>query len=428
MKRLAATCVLFFISTATAQEWYVETHISILGGITHHEPTGGGDASLIFGKDTFRIALAAPIRFGKEGLRKADWDELTDFGRILAEAGYGKEEDVFYIRAGTLSGTTLGTGHLVSRFFSTLDPDHWRSGVVSGVHFPVAGADILLDSFLSPSVIAGRAYVRPFQPLDEDGLFGRIELGFSAGGDIYAPYAYRRLPGTTEAGPIVLTDSGLPEVYTRSILLMGADLRWILIEKETVSVCPYSAWGYNDGSHGIHAGIDLSFGVGRGVKLGIAAEFRRLWAGYIAAYLDTFYVIDRYDLDGLPKLTRADATDDRLGMAASFKADWSDKLTFFGIFDFDQEGRFTSLRTGLNISIEPVKASLLLLEKGLESASAITNPDRLLFATSLDVTVHPMIALFVAYAHDATFGGSKGGLYHSSDTALLGIRFQFRPM
>ena len=76
-------------------DWFVETFLSGLGGIVHRDATGGFDAMLAFGKGSFRTALAAPMRFGRGGLRRADWDEVNDYGRIVADVGWGRTDDLF---------------------------------------------------------------------------------------------------------------------------------------------------------------------------------------------------------------------------------------------------------------------------------------------------------------------------------------------
>jgi hypothetical protein len=226
-------------------------------------------------------------------------------------------------------------------------------------------------------------------------------------------------------------DASLPSVSTTRVLGVGVDLRWPILKRPDVELGPYAAWGHADGGNGVHAGIDVSFSAGSDVRIGMAAEFRRLWAGYVAPFFDTSYMVDRWDFAGAPKAaSSASFDDDRYGAGASFRLRWSTKLAFWTLFDFDPNGRATSLRAGFDLAIDPVRASLLFAEKGMTSGSAIVDPDRLLFAVVVDVTLHPVIALFASYARDAAVetGGADRGRYRPSDTVLAGLRVQMRPL
>jgi hypothetical protein len=76
------------------------------------------------GGEAFGVELGAPLRFGERGLRAQDWDAPDDFGQLLRELRLGREADTMFLRAGTLSAVTLGTGRLLRRYDAGLNPDH----------------------------------------------------------------------------------------------------------------------------------------------------------------------------------------------------------------------------------------------------------------------------------------------------------------
>ncbi len=408
-------------------DWFVETFLSGLGGIVHRDATGGFDAMLAFGKGSFRTALAAPMRFGRGGLRRADWDEVNDYGRIVADVGWGRPDDLFSFRAGSLADVTLGVGNLVSRYSSTLDPDHWRSGVQAAIHADVAGADLFVDSFLGPSVTAGRVYVRPFWPLNPGGIAGRIELGASAAFDFQAP---EDLVFAADHG-IALASANLPDATHRVVTGLGLDLRWPVVKFPQVEVTPYTAFGWVAQAWGVHAGIDLAFEPAKGWRFGLTGEFRRLWDGYVASWFDTTYMADRIELAGLTKLRGVEQfTDTRLGMMVGAWLKWKRAVSFWTVLDLDQDGRWSALRAGFALEYGRFRAGLLFAEKGLPQARSLVSPDRLFFAASLDVELAPVIAVFASYARDVAVrtDGPDRGRYLPSDTAMGGFRLQFKAL
>jgi hypothetical protein len=416
------------VSAAPAQDpWTLDVLVSGLGGIEHREPVGGGDFVLALRHGDFRMVLGAPLRFDRTGLRKADWDEVGDFGRIVVDAGYGRPDGIFHVRAAPVAGMTLGPGALVSRYFGTLDPDHWRTGIEGGVRGRPAGVDAFVDSFLAPSVVGGRAWMRPVAFVRPDTVWGRLELGFTAAGDVGAPAAYDRAAD----GGIAMAGAGLPAVNRSGIVGLSGDLRWTVVKFPQAEVTPWGAVVRLGDGTGVHAGLDVAFHPARRWTVGISGEYRRLWSGYAAPYFDTLYAIDRWDLGGQPQqadLSRAAFA--RSGMAAEARLSWAGGVSWWASADLDRIGTFCEVRSGLTVDAGRVRAVALFAEKGLDSAAAMAAPNRLVFAASVDVRILPVLWWFAAYARDAAVrtDGPDRGLYRPSDTALTGLRVGVRAL
>ncbi|MBM4394551.1 MAG: hypothetical protein FJ087_02540 [Deltaproteobacteria bacterium] len=420
----------------------MEALVSGLGGAIHREWAGGFDAFGVLRWSRFRAALGAPMRFDRTGLRRADWDEPADFGRIVGEVAWGdpgspgspgspgNPGDLVAARLGTIADLTLGTGAVVSGFRSTLDPDHWRTGATLAVHAGPAGGDAFVDSVIAPAVAAGRLYLRPFDPIQPGGFFGRLELGGTFAGDVAAPESYVRAPPALPGGapgPVAIGPAGLPETRDAKVWAAAADLRWPVVRSREAEVTPYVAYVSLVDASGVHAGIDLSFVPAKRFRFGLAGEWRRLWSGNVAGYFDAAYAIDRYDLRGEPQAALLDRLDsDRWGMMAGASFEWAGGVRCAARLDLDRDGRASAFRADATVAIDRVRAAAMIAMKGFETASDFADPDRLLAAVSVEVRIVPVLAWFATYARDAavaTGGGPDRGRYLPSDTALTGLRF-----
>jgi hypothetical protein len=411
----------------------MEALVSGLGGAIHREWAGGFDAFGVLRWSKFRAALGAPMRFDRTGLRRADWDEPADFGRIVGEVAWGDPRDpgdLVAARLGTIADLTLGTGAVVSGFRSTLDPDHWRTGLTLAVNAGPAGGAAFVDSVVAPAVAGGRLYLRPFDPIQPGGFFGRLELGGTLAGDVAAPESWVRaapaLPGGAP-GPVVIGPAGLPETRDAKVWAAAADLRWPVVKSREAEVTPYVAYVSLMDASGVHAGLDLSFVPAKRFRFGLAGEWRRLWSGNVAGYFDAAYAIDRFDLRGEPQaalLPRLDS--DRWGMMTAASFEWTGGVRCAARLDLDRDGRASAFRADATVAIDRVRADAMIAMKGFETASDFADPDRLLAAVSVEVRIVPVLAWFATYARDAAVaagGGPDRGRYLPSDTALTGLRF-----
>ncbi len=411
---------------ARADEPVAAAHVSALGGMIKRHGSIGADVFFDLGHKGFRLTLGAPLRFHPEsGLRREDWDERGDYGRVVREVSLSRADRGLFLRVAPLSGYQMGVGNLVSQFRSTLDPDHWRTGFEGAYHGTTGGVDVFVDSVLDPEVLGGRLHVRPFSFLHPDGLFGRFEVGGTLAGDVAAPAEHVRVGGTRS-----LDSAGLPRVTRRDVTAMGVDARWPVFRGREAEVVPYFAMAQAGDGSGWHAGLALDLRPGRKVRFGLQGEFRRLGAGYVAPYFDSLYMVDRWDLGGVPKAgaVRADEVPRRYGFGTGLTLAIDGVFAAFVLLDLDGDGRFTTLRAGANATItRRVQVTLTYLSRGIPRFSRVVTPDRVVFAVSCDLALSRLFTAFASYARDPAVhrSGPDLGGYGSSDTLLAGLRFSF---
>jgi len=95
-------------------------------------------------------------------IRRRDWDEPQDLARFIRFVRYGNKRDPVYALAGQLWAASIGHGTLVSRYSNSLSLDHPKVGLALDVNTEFVGLETLTDWVGNPSLMAARAYVRPF--------------------------------------------------------------------------------------------------------------------------------------------------------------------------------------------------------------------------------------------------------------------------
>lgn len=402
-------------SSDRPREWSVEGLASGVGGLTHRTAVFGFDLGIGARVSAFRGLLAAPMRFDRDGLRRADWDERTDFGRIVSELAWQGPGDPYWLRLAPVEGLTLGTGALVSDFVSTLDPDHWRTGFVAGLDLRPVAALCFLDSFLEPEVLGGRVALRPFYWADDRGTFGRLEVGLTLAGDL-------RMPWDPRPGP--LDQTGLPTSRRKGLLAGSIDLRWAVWRSRTVEVTPHGAWTRLGVSDAAHAGLTLALAPHRDLRLRLGGEWRWLGPRAVLPWFDGLYMADRHHWRDQPKARARDlAPEGRHGSAVVLGLEWRPWLDLSGEFHHDPRWDFATVSASLRVHWpDRLQVTGTLRARGLGQPRR--GPDRLLAALAADATLWKSIALFGVYARDlmgCTAPDGSGALC-PSDSFLLGLR------
>lgn len=226
-------------------------------------------------------------------LRKRDWDETSDYFKLVRFIRYGHKRDPVYLLAGQLWGASIGHGTLVNRYANSLNLDHSKFGIAFDVNTDFFGFETLTDSLGSPALLAGRAYLRPFG----DTLFLRgWAIGATVVSDRTAPRAY-----VDAAGAPVLTlqqdDQGTPLVASQAIFAGGVDTEFEILRNSIISLIPYVDLNRIAGAgNGLHAGILTNVYLPvpvLDINVQARLEYRMMQPGYIPEYFDQTYDLGR---------------------------------------------------------------------------------------------------------------------------------------
>ena len=342
---------------------------------------------LDFDKVGIGIRLPLKVRKGDDGyeLKENEWDEASDYLKIITYLRYGHKGDSFYLMLGELRNVQLGHNTIVSGYRNVLDLSHYKFGAVLDLGDDKIKMETLTDNIASPQIIGGRLRFR-------SGLFGakgflsKLGLGISVVTDRKAPSKIEPFEG--------LKGFKYDPLETESLLFNGIDLDYLLLKTKALTLTPYIDQNFirNNGS-GTHIGImhssDLSLMVLRSTW-----EFRMLHGKYLPRYFNTSYEKDRFlygDSVGLTKYNYLRTLDNetRSGYFVSLGADILSILSIEGgyekMVDEEKDGSFW-LATSLP-SLGPLKAQALYGKTGLDSFSeALDIDDRSYFEAKLIYT------------------------------------------
>lgn len=352
------------------------------------------DFIYVFKVDAWRIAPQLPLRLRfidekpESGgvIREEDWDEPSDWARLLAFIQYGSYDQPFFFRYGELNGVTIGHGSLVNRYFNTVDVDHYQGGLFANFDGGFAGGEVMLDNLFDPEILVGRAYVRPFSLFESWARPLRLlKFGVTAGADFTAPLAVSSAGGGIYAHPdwrpVVLAD----EVAG----LFSADIEVPAVSTPHFDLVPYTDFATVDGKgFGWHLGTYVNFRFTPTAALRMRLEYRFQGKGYEPGYISPFYEIQRYShLGDDPKL--AQLMDGRIGkrhngfyLETDLKVDKAFRLTVLYATRGGRRGEDLIARLRLR-DIGPVSLTLSLGRVGFDGLDNLFAADRTVWGTSL---------------------------------------------
>lgn len=328
-------------------------------------------------------------------IRRRDWDEPQDYTRLVRYIRYGNKREPLYVLAGQLWGASVGHGTLVSRYSNSLSLDHPKAGLAMDVNTDWAGVETLTDWVGNPTLMAARAYVRPF---GDTPILRGFAIGFSGATDRSAPVGVSYpLQSDAQGNPMGLNE--------RSIYALGVDTEFEVLRNSFISLIPYADFNRIAGAgNGVHTGIlaDVHFPIPV-LEVGLQAklEYRMMQAGYIPEYFDQTYDIGRvqYAVEsggGTAYVSKFDAAQAaRTGDTSFSQRGYYGELafTFAGLVQVgglyqDRQGDPTGASFGLFATLpkfDVIKVSAYYLRKNMRSGfgDAFQLDERSLLAASL---------------------------------------------
>ncbi len=395
------------------------------------------------------VGVQAPLRFRvidrspkqKEVFRKQDWDEPSDWTRILRYISWGAPGEWIYGRIGVLTGITLGNGTLVDRYYNTIDADHFQTGLSFELNLDGGGTGLFLDNLLDPEMAGVRGYVQPFAFGDFGALAKAFQVGFTLVIDGAAPMQ----PVLDSTQSRQLDGSSNLKVQTEPLVFVGFDLAWQVQPTDWVVVRPYTdlnVWTQTGGL-GYHLGLLATFDIAGAVTLGTRVEYRALSADYSPSWVNSWYEVER--LDFLPdpvtgrQLTKARYFRDRHvrgqdeirhGWHWSLDLTILDAVTISGIFE-DYQGEDNAnlmLRLALPY-IAGVKLSAYYAKRNFEGVENAFDLDRGLLVAEARYKFWGPMAVFARYSREWRIERDRAatnfGEYETIDDWDVGIGAEF---
>lgn len=339
----------------------------------------------------FGIGVQVPLRFRvidedpetDDLFRHEDWDEVSDWTRVVRYISWGNPNDWLYVRLGVLQGTTLGHGTIVDRYYNTIDADHYQTGIQFHLDMEYAGGTFFLDNLIDPELFGTRGYVRPLKFTSLPEWAHKLVVGTTLVVDAAAPLD--SVPDGNNFNRVVTEDGDLL-VDTSSAFLWGFDIGWEFAPTDWVALTPYmdiNVLGATGGA-GFHLGLLSTFNIADVVTLGTRIEYRAMDGDYAPSYVNSWYEVERIDfLGGKTKLRHFvdldEAGEDETvhGWHASLDVTIMNAITISGILEDYQGPNNANLMLRLVLPyIAGVKLSAYYAKRNFDDASEAFDLDR----------------------------------------------------
>lgn len=404
--------------------------------------------------DKLSVGLQVPLNllmveggsfdFGGMKIRKQDWDEASDFAKVVRFLTYGKKEDNVYFTVDSLRTVTIGHGGLLNRYQGSIDVDRVLTGVELDLYNEYGGFQLTFNDVTARGQILGAlAFIKPFGFLpNAHWALRSISLGMEYAGDFNAPRCVRVsvssdrcVPGSgNQAGidPItgierddtfVRTDpeTGRPVVETIGVHALGFSAETRVFQDERSNIKLYGTYHqFLDHGGGLATGLLGRFTAGQRLLHAVRArgEFRTFDYDFLPGYFDTLYEITKYQYAQSARPWQVTPT--------KFQAVFGDPENGFVIEDQDRRFGFAfDLNYALFRNSE--KDKVFGVGVGLESS---TQPNSGVFYAHLEAFPVPVFQLFGSFMRNnlEDLGDifALGG--NDSFVVLSGARLQVLPI
>lgn len=274
---------------------------------------GEGRAARMSGDDELTVAAKTGLcvddqrtrgrltqNFGQ--LRRADWDEASDFARVLRYAVLGGQEQPFYLNVSRLYDQSFGHGTVVRDYNPNINYNTARLGANFDFNRSAVGLQAMANDLVRPDVLGLMAFVRPFRPYSENVFLRSLSVGASWVHGVNLPLALSYEPGLFAPSfgqPIPRVDATLNPVggAYRHVHVMGVDVEGKLIRTSNADMKLYVDYqkmrGYGGGTT-VGSLWRLSFGEPAWQALRARAEATYFDPDYMPGFFDAYHDIFQY--------------------------------------------------------------------------------------------------------------------------------------
>ena len=125
---------------------------------------------------------------GLGSLRKQDWDEPSDFARVISYISYGGKEEHIYLDINQFKASSIGHGTVVKRYNPNLNFNSRRVSFEFDAFGDFGGVETYLNDVTGPNVMGALAFVKPLSFINRKNYFLRsFSIGATVAADIDAP-------------------------------------------------------------------------------------------------------------------------------------------------------------------------------------------------------------------------------------------------
>ncbi len=286
----------------------------------------GRPLSLSFGAP-LRVEILdsrADRRYENAGsFRTEDWDEVSDFAKVIQRITYGGKEQRFYLDINRFKASSIGHGTILKRYNPNLNFNTTRVSAHLDAFFDYAGFETTINDITGPNIVGGLVFIKPLSLVDRKSYLMRsFSIGFTAVADIDAPLRNKvdssdvDNDGRREVELEVDQDTFQPQYLSSEVFAYGIDVELKLVDTEVVDWKVYTDYSFlesgvprrtsnvtDEGSVATAAVQSGGFTLGNLFRINAGTdpvhalrlrfEYRNYDPNYLPSYFDTFYEIQR---------------------------------------------------------------------------------------------------------------------------------------
>jgi hypothetical protein len=197
--------------------------------------------------DKWSVALQAPLNllalqagareFGGAKVRREDWDEISDYARVIRFLTYGRKEERLYFTINTLRPTTIGHGLLMNNYQPNVDVDRSMTGIEFDAYNDYGGFEVFTGNVVAPQdLIAALVFVKPGSLFSDSMMAKSFSLGVTYAADLDAPVT---LDAGSDGLPTVDGVGNLHAATTEKIQALGFDAEIKVVKTDHVDIKPF---------------------------------------------------------------------------------------------------------------------------------------------------------------------------------------------
>lgn len=235
-------------------------------------------------------------------LREGDWDEPSDFAKVIRYITVGGKEQKFYLNINRLYEHNIGHGTVIRHYNPNLNYNTTRVGATFDAYHKFVGFQSMVNDIVAPDVMGVLGFIRPLQPIAPNNVvLSRLSIGVHANLGINVPKVMGYERGVFDPSidlPIPKIEDGRRLVSTNKdqVAIVGVDVETKLIRTETADLKIYADVSQMvDRGRGLAVGSLWRFSWGKPASqaLRIRAEAQYHDPDYLPGFFDSFYDIHK---------------------------------------------------------------------------------------------------------------------------------------
>lgn len=426
------------------------------------------------------------LDYGGLKVREQDWDEVSDYTRVIRFITIGRKEEPLYFTINSLRPTTIGQGTLIDKYQGNIDVDRALTGMELDAYNDWGGFQFQLnDVTLQNQLIGGVAFIKPLGFFSDSWFATGLSLGVEYAADLRAPrcilldensdqcvqaggHAAGNDPftGALLDNTFVRTDSetGRYAVKETTVQAVGfsGEMK-VYKDEDNVDLKlygTYHAFTNDGGGAGATAGVLARLNAGTQWRnaFRIRGEYRTFGNGFLPAYFDTNYEIAKFQAFYQPSLYQVTPTryqrvfgDPENGFARE-ELDRRHGFNFelsYGLFLNERRNKQLALAFGISDSTGPFDSSLYAHvefpaleflqvfgsyirtnseDLGDLFGGDLFTADNAILLSGLRLQVLPFMFINAHYSRSFAVTRSPGQEYHLGDATIVDLNGEPSPV